>query len=209
MTNYVKLDWDIDLSKYAYELMNRPGEDEPKSRSIIREELFQIVPELAKLDKILSTKNLGIYGSSVMSINPGTYGTLHIDWEEVGTIPQTLRFNIPILNGDQMTTRWYDLSGLPYDRIDWKFDRANFSEADLWFVSNPELLTTKHCVDSLKLDAPCLFNSGSPHNVDGRHCEVIRTILSASIVVIDQERLARWDERQMVIDAVAELVQNS
>lgn len=206
MERYVKLDWNIDLAPYADALINRPSEWGPKSNPIKRNELFAIVPLLGELNRILATKDLIISYPSVMSIQPGTYGTLHVD----GFLPEEIRdfkFNIPILNGDTMITRWYDLTGLPYDRIDWNFDRTNLSEADLWFLNNRDLLVNHHCVDSMVLDGPYLFNSGSPHNVDGRHATVTRTILSMNIKHISTEAFMRWSERQLVIDAVEELKQ--
>ena len=206
MERCVKLDWDIDLSKYSDALINRPSEWGPKSNPITVEELFSIVPELSELNRILSTRDLMICYPSVMSIQPGTYGTLHVD----GFLPEEVhdfKFNIPILNGDQMITRWYDLTGLPYDRIDWNFDRTNLSEADLWFLSNSDLLVNNHCVESMVLDGPCLFNSGYPHNVDGRHCQVTRTILGMNVMRISTETFLKWCDRQLIIDSVNELKQ--
>jgi len=206
MEHYVKLDWNIDLAPHADALINRPSEWGPKSNPITRSELFEIVPVLGELNSILATRDLIISYPSVMSIQPGTYGTLHVD----GFLPEEVhdfKFNIPILNGDKMTTRWYDLRGLPYDKIDWNFDRANLSEADQWFLANPDLLVNEHCVESLLLDGPCLFNSGSPHNVDGRHSQVTRTILGMNIKHISTDHFMRWAERQLVIDSVNELKQ--
>jgi hypothetical protein len=200
----VKLDWDIDLSKYAEPLINRPSEWGPKSNSIRRDLLLSIVPELKQLNDILNTKDLRIAYSSVMSIQPGTYGILHVD----GFLPEEthdLKFNIPIVNGTGMITRWYDLTGLPYDRIDWNFDRTNLSEADLWFLSNAELLVEHHCVNSMVLDGPYLFNSGYPHNVDGRHATDTRTILGMNFERISTETFLKWCDRHIIIDAIAEL----
>ncbi len=208
MSHFVKLDLNIDLSIHSDVLINRPSPYGPKSCPITRQELFNIVPKLGELDYYLGKQGLAIYGPSIMSIEPGTFGILHVDWAESNKI-NDLRLNIPIKNGTSMTTRWYDLTGLPYDKIDWTFDRSNLCEGDLWFLANQELLTTNHCVETLHLDRPCLFNSGIPHNVDGRHSSVTRSILGINIIKLATVELLQWQDKQQVIDAVAELVQNS
>lgn len=207
MERAVRLNWSLDLSSHADQLINRFNPNGYKSNSITKELLFAIVPELHELDSELLNSGITIVFPSVMSIQPGTFGILHIDWENLPEI-NDLKLNIPILNGDQMITRWYDLSGLPYDRIDWEFNRSNLCEADRWFLGNAEMLTNHHCVGSILLDAPHLFNSGIPHNVDGRHSKVTRSILGLTLANIQEARLLKWNERQIVIDAVASLKSN-
>jgi hypothetical protein len=206
MERCVKLDWDIDLSKYADALINRPSETGPKSNPIERELLLEIVPEIKELDDVLATKGIGIAFSSVMSIEAGTFGVLHVDWKQDNQI-HDFKLNIPIVNGSKMKTRWYNLTGLPYDTVDWAFDRSNLCAGDLWFLSHQELLVEHHCVETLELDGPYLFNSGIPHNVDGRHSLDTRSILGMNIVDIEHERFLTWNERQLVIDSVNELKQ--
>lgn len=208
MERCVKLDLDIDLEPYADVLINRPSEYGPKSNPIGRNELIELVPELKRFNDVLRSRGLMISYPSVMSIQPGIYGIIHVDGE-LPKVIHDMKFNMPIRNGTAMTTRWYDLTGLPYDRIDWNFDRANLSEADLWLLNNPELLVNSHCVQSMKLDGPYLFNSGVPHNVDGRHSTDVRTILGMNIKRISTDLFLRWHERNLVIEAVAEYNQNS
>lgn len=203
----VKLQLDIDLEPYADALINRPSEHGPKSNPITRQELLDLVPQLAKLDQHLADYDLMISYPSVMSMNPGTYGIVHVD----GALPyetHDMKFNIPIKNGTSMTTRWYDLTGLPYDKIDWNFDRQNLSEADFWFLSNADLLVNNHCVETLLLDGPHLFYSGSPHNVDGRHAKVVRSILGMNIKHKPTDTFLRWAQKDLVIKAVADYNQS-
>jgi hypothetical protein len=206
MERCVKLDWDIDLSKYAEPLINRPSEWGPKSNPITRELLIDIVPELRQLDELLREREVSISFPSVMSIQPGTFGILHVDWKTDMKI-HDFKFNIPIVNGDKMITRWYDLTGLPYDKINWEFDRSNLTQADLWFLQNQDILVQNHCLEEMRLDGPYLFNSGIPHNVDGRQCDSIRSILGMNLVHCKEQRFLSWSERQLVIDAIAELKQ--
>jgi hypothetical protein len=207
--HYIKLDLDINLEPYSNALLNRKVDNPyPKSQPIKRDELLAIVPELKEFNNILISKGYIIYGSSTMVIEPGIFGGLHVDGDHSNGIIHDLKLNIPILNGPHVSTRWYDLSGLKYDKINWEYNRSNFTAGDEWFFTNKDMLVNERCVSVLKLNCPTIINSGIPHNVDATESKVPRSVLSMNILDLSTDYFTPWSNRQVVLDAVMEYSAN-
>jgi hypothetical protein len=194
MERYVKLNLDIDLSNYVDRLLFRPGN--PIYNPIEVDELCYIVPELADLSNKTKAHNIVLFKPKTMISFAGSFTGIHIDSSQNDSLPIDLGMNIPIENGTAMTTRWYKFSNIENSDFYWKYGFID----PLRGRSYEELIGNQ--VDSMVLDGPYLFNSGEPHNVDGRHSTVNRSMLSVRWWDIVNNRLVRWSERQRLIDII-------
>ncbi len=204
----IKLNLDLDLSDKVESILSLRDPISLKSTSIKSQQIFEVMPKLSLLNNFLMAHDFCIRYPSLMTMQPGTYGILHVD----GNLPETIqeiKFNIPIKNGNSMITRWYDLSKTPYPKIDWNFDRQNPHPAEQWFYDNADIMVAEHCVESMILDAPHIFFSGEPHNVDGRHSTVERTILGFNVLTHSTQVWLKWSEAQRFADLVSQFNQNS
>lgn len=197
---YLKIDWSINLEQYATDLLRRPGN--PVYVPIEVDLLTKIVPQLDALNQAMQQQGWAMFKPKTMTMSAGTWGGVHIDNSESNEVID-LGFNIPILNGTSMITRWYDLSKINYTDLGWQPEHLIISpEKDRWFRKNIDYLINECCVDSMLLDKPCLFRSDDPHNVDGRHSPVTRSILSIRWINLETNKLMSWADKDVFVKVV-------
>lgn len=198
---YKKLKWHVDLEPYKDALLNRDGD--PRDCTIEVDLLCSIVPELKELNALLNTEGWGMIRPKTMTLPSRAWGGIHVD-SSGGSRVIDLGFNIPIFNGPGMVTRWYDLSNInaPLDSINWTPSRLqegyhqSANEAK-WFRENAEWLVAERCIDNMLLDGTYLFYSGEPHNVDGRHSVIGRSMLSIRWINLNTHQLMTWADRDI------------
>jgi hypothetical protein len=200
---HIKVNWSCDLSSYTLELIARhePNGD-PRDNPISVEKLTSIVPQLNALNKEMNIKGWTMYRPKTMSLLPKSWGGIHID-SHAGTEVIDLGFNIPIQNGDSMITRWYDLDGLQIpDNLNWTYyELTTITDKAKWARANADMLVRDRCIDTMLLDGCYLFRSDDPHNVDGRHSRVSRSMLSIRWINLETNKLMQWEDREVLIDA--------
>jgi hypothetical protein len=196
---YQKLQWNVDLAPHKNALLNRSGD--ARYNAIEVDLLCSIVPELGELNSLLKTKSWSMFKPKTMTLPPRAWGGIHVD-SSAGTHVIDCGFNIPIDNGPGMTTRWYDLSDIngPFETINWTANRlqGNYhqtAEESTWFRNNANWLVAERCIDTMLLDGTYLFYSGEPHNVDGRHSNKPRSMLSIRWMNLETNMLMTWADR--------------
>jgi hypothetical protein len=194
MERYRKLNFDIDLSKYADRLLLRVGN--PIYNPIDVDELCDIVPELKELSLKAKKHDLVMLKPKTMTTFSGIYGEIHIDSAQNTMEIIDLGMNIPIENGTSMVTRWYNFDSVDNSDFLWTYGMNDVFKT----MSYEEKLTRQ--IDSMLLDGPYLFYSGEPHNVDGTSSTVNRSILSIRWWDEVENRLVRWADRQRLIDII-------
>ncbi len=194
MERYVKLNFDIDLSKYSDELLLRVGD--PIYNPIEVDQLCGIVPELMALNNRMIENGIVMFKPKTMTTFAGSFTGIHIDNAQNDSRPIDLGMNIPIENGTSMTTRWYNFSDIDDTKFYWKYGFLNPCK-DMSYDD-----TVAYRTDSMLLDGPYLFNSGEPHNVDGKYSTVNRSMLSIRWWDVAENRLVRWSDRQRLIDII-------
>lgn len=196
-----KLSWNVDLAPHKDALLNRAGD--PRDCAIEVDLLCSIVPELGELNALLNTAGWGMFRPKTMTLPPRAWGGIHVD-SSGGNRVIDFGFNIPIINGPRMVTRWYDLSNIdaPVDTIKWTANRLqdgyqqSANEAK-WFREHADWLVAERCIDTMLLDGTYLFYSGEPHNVDGRQSGVGRSMLSIRWVNLTTNQLMTWADRDV------------
>ena len=192
-----KLKWNVDLTQHADMLLNRPGD--PRFCPIDVELLCNIVPELNELNNSLNSEGWTMYKPKTMTLPPNAWGGIHVDSATNMDIID-LGFNIPIINGPNMITRWYNLDNIsmPTYSVNWSANqlKEGYHQTSMeaqWFKENADWLVAERCVETMILDGTYLFYSGDPHNVDGRHSNTSRSMLSIRWINLVTEELMTWN----------------
>lgn len=198
MARYIKINYNIDLSIYKNQLVDRPGD--PRYAPIEVDELIAIVPELGKINTALNKVGWTMFKPKTMTLPAGAASFPHIDSSLDGT-PLSLSMNIPIQNGASMTTKWVDIPNFDREEILWR----TLKPAVYHEETNAGTIVDTYCVDSMLLDGMYIIKTDEPHTVDGRHSLVPRSMISIRWANIINRRVMTWDQREILLDAINQL----
>jgi hypothetical protein len=203
LERHIGLDLPIDLEPYSGSLLARKGGY--RYNPIALPLLFSLVPVMGRFNSLLEQEGWTMFKPKTMTVPPGDFNGIHIDSSSViNDYPLSLGINMPIANGSSSITRWYNFGSLDINikQFFWDNNKDIRPPPELDSLT-PQQIVDRYCVDTMVLDRPSLFFSGQPHNVDSRHSEVWRSILSFRLVPVDRAGgTVGWANRHQVAQAI-------
>jgi hypothetical protein len=170
--------------------------------------------EFSRLREALNDHGFVLYRGKFFQTNPKDFTKIHIDqslhrpdktttdlvyytseeamkYTEVAT-PVEVALNIPLLNGGEHITRWYEP-----EKCDVKLEAAPcgpLPHMDNNLYGNKDELIKRHCIAEHQLTTPSLIKTDIFHNVDGRHSNKLRWIISLRLRLMHENRFPTWSD---------------
>jgi hypothetical protein len=217
---YQELNWVSDFS-HTGETFKRWCVEEKGNHRYFQMHVDRICDEFEiykNLRDTLKKHDLILYKCKFMQMDPGVFMKIHVDqgvarvdiseddlvyYSETRAIkyievssPVEVALNIPLLNTEHHITRWFR-----HDDCDVNIKGAACGPQPMLDLSkwpNKDKLVEERCVASFRMSKPSLIRTNELHNVDARHSDKTRWILSTRLTDAHTGEFLSWNELNRV-----------
>lgn len=216
MEYFHELNWNFDISATGQTIKRWCTHENGNYRyfQITIDRLCENFEVYQTLRDKLKEQDLILYKSKFMQMNPGDFMKIHVDqtvkrvdadpnalhyydktnamqYAEVAT-PVEMALNIPLMNGGDHITRWYQPKDCQVNLRDAPCGPLPSINLEDW--PDKDQLVNELCVASFCLNKPSLIRTDILHNADARHSKKTRWIMSFRIIDKHTKQFITWKD---------------